>query len=264
MRAVLLFLALVLALAGCGESESEKAAKEAIRAASQADFSQGVDAAGLAKSLRLCASIQSRDCIEVEAKAQAVADAVASCSGNDSALCRAVSNTASLRQFKGGAAAVLPDHPFYWSLGNELLDAQASTFGFRGEMWGRWHATWRGWLLAALAGVVSLVAGWLWIDWRQAEADERAQADAARKAQEARQRAAQEHAKAEATRKAKEAAREAAEAQARAEATRRAEIAAKAAAEAKAKAEAKAQEEAQQVKDATAAALAAAFGKPKR
>ena len=254
----------VLALAGCGESEGEKAARERIRAAAHADFSQGVDVAGLAESLALCRQSYRDGCGTVEGKAQAVADAVASCVGNDSTLCRAVSNTDSLRQFQGGRAAPLPEHPFYWSLGNELLDAQASAFGYRGEMWDAWLDRWRGWLLAGLAGIVSLVAGLAWINWREAEAEERAQAEATRKAQEARQRAAQEHAKAETTRKAQEAAREAQEAKARAEAEREAENAARAAAEARAKAEAEAQAEAQQVKDATAAALAAAFKKPKR
>lgn len=258
MRAVLLFLVVAL-LAGCSETESEKAAKAAIRAASQADFSQGVDVVALSESLALCRQSYRDGCGAVEAKAQAVADAVASCSGNDSALCRAVLNTASFRQFKGGAAAPLPAHPFYLNIGNELLDAQASAFGYRGEMWSDWLARWRGWLLAALAGIVSLVAGWFWINWREAEAEEQAQAEATRKAQEARQKAAQEFTKAEAARKAQEAAREASEAQERAEATRRAEIAAQEAAEAKAKAEA----EARAVKEATAAALAAAFKKPK-
>lgn len=262
MRAVLLSL-VALALIGCGPSESEKAAqaaREHISAAARADWSGGIDAAKLAESLRLCAEVQSLDCIKVKARVQAAADAITSCSGNDSALCQAVSNTKSLHQFKGGAATPLPAHPFYWSIGNELLDAQASTFSYRGEMWDGWLDRWRVVLLSVLGALIATVCGWLWWSWREAEAEEKAQADADRKAQEARQRAAHEYAKAEATRRAQDA-------QAKAVAQRAEENAAKtaqAAQDARASAEEAAQAEVQQVKEATAAALKAAFSKPKR
>ena len=189
-----------------------------------------------------------------------MADALASCAGNDSRLCRALSNTKSLHQFKGGAATPLPAHPFYWSIGNELLDAQASTFSYRGEMWDGWLDRWRVVRLAVLGALIATVCGWLWWSWREAEAEEKAQADADRKAQEARQRAAHEYAKAEATRRAQDT-------QAKAIAQRAEENAAKtaqAAQDARASAEEAAQAEVQQVKEATAAALKAAFSKPKR
>ena len=263
MRAALLLL-VVLMLAGCGESEGEKAAKAAIKAASRADFSEGVDVAGLSESLALCRQSYRDGCGAVEAKAQAIADATASCAGNDSRLCRAIANTKGLHQFTGGRAAPIPAHPFYWNLGNELLDAQASTFGYRREIFDGWLERWRVVLLAALGGVLAAIGSWLWWSWREDEAEEQAQEEAAKRAQEARQRAAQEHAKAEAARRAQDAARKAADDRARTEAQQAAENAAKAAAEAQKRAEAEAQAEAKQVKEATAAALAAAFAKPKR
>ncbi|SDH70902.1 hypothetical protein [Propionivibrio dicarboxylicus] len=268
MQVIIIVALIVCGLTYCNRKDP---AQELIHVTAHSDWEKSFNAEDLAQTLKLCGSSQSSDCTKVKDRAQAVADAVASCVGNDSTLCQTVTNTEQLRQFKGGRAMPLPNHPFYWRIGNELLDTVGPLLNYRDEMWSewcyRWRDTWRFLATAVLAVssvLIIVVVRRRWQLQRQDTADKRALEEAERQAKAVRKRAEQERAKAEATRREQEAASEAAEAAARVEATRKAQDAARAATEAAARIEAEARAEAQQVKEATAAALAAAFKIPKR
>jgi hypothetical protein len=262
MRIALILFALLAA--GCNESASEKAEKAAmttIRSTAEIDFTQRGDINLLSSAIELCLQSSRDGCTAVALKTKIVADAVASCANNHSQLCQTISTMQALRHFDGGVARHLPDHPFYWSLDNQLLDAQEETFNFRNEMWHDWLDRWRVFLWQMLALILTIAILWFMF-WLHFETE------AARKTKEAKTRAAEAQAKTEEARRIQEAARRAqeatradAEAQATAKAARRAKKAAELVAEAQARIEIEAKEEAKRVKDETAAAIAAAFGK---
>lgn len=259
MRVALFLLAFLVA--GCHESASEKAEKTAlmnVRAAASIDFTQQGDINTLSKAIENCLQSHRDGCDVVREKTKTVADAIATCANHDSSLCYVISKIQALRQFNGGTARHLPNHPFFWSLGNELLDAQASSFDFRSEMWDSWLDRSRIFLWLTLAGILTTAALWF-LFYLFFE-------DIARKeAQETCRRASEAQNKELEARRIQEAAREAAEAQARAKSVQREQNAAREAAAAQEQVRKNAEEEERRLDAEVEAALESAFKKkPKR
>lgn len=137
-------MVLMVLLFGCTQDDSSTtAAKRAVQTAVGADWKQGIDIVNLADAFQKCQLKPFTECVEVERRGQSVTSALASCQNNDARLCNAVRNSAKkyaddFAKLPQGATIALPKTPFYWHIGNDLLDVQAENFDFRHERWLIW------------------------------------------------------------------------------------------------------------------------------
>lgn len=119
-------------------------AKRILQVVTSADWSKEVNLDDLAYAIGICHERPIEMCDQVKRDAQAIADARVSCQNNGSSLCQQILRASTIKAnafavFPPGKAMLLPDHPYYWRIGNKLLDARDKSFGFRREMWGRWY-----------------------------------------------------------------------------------------------------------------------------
>ena len=222
---ILLLCALVLV--GCSESAAEKQARQAEEQETRHQIALAIPTDGISLYLinqaeTRCKTYPVHECSDITTLRQDIADAVASCAGNTSRLCQLMTfpiqhQPKDFAQLPQGIGKPLPSSPFYWGLGNPILDRYTSQTGYRAEVSQQWLQANRQPLLAALATLLTLLlvyAGKLLLNTRQAhkreilkcqqQAVEQAEKETlARKSTEA-QAAAQQAEKAEAQRLAHE------------------------------------------------------------
>lgn len=148
MRHTITLLLFALVLAGCGESAAEKQARlaEEQETRRQVELAIPTDRMSLYlinQAETRCQEYPVPKCGRITTIRQDIADAVASCLGNTSRLCQLMAYPAQhqpedVAQLPTGNRVMLPSSPFYWSLGNPILDRYASQTGYRAEVGREW------------------------------------------------------------------------------------------------------------------------------
>lgn len=274
MIRTLLLLTLLLSLSGC-DDDAENARKTAASQAekvTQISWDEGLPENQLASAAKSCHSTGA-SCTNLMEQLQEIKNGISSCT-DGSRLCRAIakyvtSESPLLPQLPHQTAIVaMPTHPFYYNIGNDLLDSQSSRFGYRTEIWWSWWLQWKLIVIAAMATLA--LFGCVWRCTVQILTKVKVKAESVAKAarqtdlmnakEEENRQAAKAETELEVKRQAAHAAAKRLKAQHEAEAeTQAQEKAMQQAIAVEARAEAEAQREI--IKAETAAALAAAFKK---
>lgn len=222
---ILLWCALVLV--GCGESAAEKQARQAEEQETRRQVALAMPTDRMSLYLinqaeNRCKTHPVHECNDIATLRQDIADAVASCAGNTSHLCQLMAypvqhQPEDFAQLPQGIGNPLPSSPFYWGLGNPVLDRYATQTGYRAEVSKQWLQANRQPLWAVLAALLTLLlvyAGKLLHTAHQAhkrealkcqqQAEEQADKEALARKQAEEQAAAQQAEQAEAQRLAHE------------------------------------------------------------
>ena len=162
---ILLWCALVLV--GCGESAAEKQARQAEEQETRRQVALAMPTDRMSLYLinqaeNRCKTHPVHECSDIATLRQDIADAVASCSGNTSHLCQLMvypvqHQPEDFAQLPQGIGNPLPSSPFYWGLGNPVLDRYATQTGYRAEVSKQWLQANRQPLWAVLAALLTLL-----------------------------------------------------------------------------------------------------------
>lgn len=159
----------VLVLVGCGESATEKQARlaEEQETRRQVELATPTDRMSLYlinQAETRCQEYPVPECGRITTIRQDIADAVVSCQGNTSRLCQLMAyptqhQPEEVAQLPTGNRVILPSSPFYWGLGNPILDRYASQTGYRAEVGREWLQAHRLALQVVAAALAALLLG---------------------------------------------------------------------------------------------------------
>lgn len=159
----LILIACLLLLGGCNTKDSNKAAlqSQVEREAdilARSNWGADYDFEALVQGVGQCLQYEV-PCGKLAKRVGILANGFASCDGT-SRLCAELKakldSAEHMALFRNGLAeVVMPAHPFYFSLGNELLDTYQGRYGYRAEMFELWFQEWK-FVLLFLAWVTSI------------------------------------------------------------------------------------------------------------
>lgn len=107
-----------------------------IKSAASIEWSQPIAPNELLLAQKYCKKLNEEfpaECLLIERNIKIIVDAVASCDGNKTTLCKNVLAIPGLSELGTGVAVALPTNPFYEEIGNKFLDQHALEYGFREE-----------------------------------------------------------------------------------------------------------------------------------
>lgn len=159
----LILISCLLLLGGCDTKDSNKAAlqSQVAREAdmlARSDWGADYDFEALVRGVGQCLQYE-MPCRKLAERIGILANGFASCDGS-SRLCvelkAKLASTEHMALFRNGLAEVeMPAHPFYFSLGNELLNTYQGRYGYRAEMFELWLQEWK-FVLMFLGGVTCI------------------------------------------------------------------------------------------------------------
>jgi len=136
----------------------------------KAEWTEVIPLKGMAYTLSDCDKL-SAPCEPLRKRIKSVADGFAACD-QPSKLCAELAKVLAsdfdfVKPFRDGKKNIsLPDHPFYISLNNELLDTWGKAYGYRTEMLSDWWARWYAPILSSIFCTVFVSALYLFVQRR--------------------------------------------------------------------------------------------------